>query len=124
MHPSGEKNRALRIPVRIPLRLRLLRSPEGEKPEPELHNGNNMMSNLSRTGFFLTTKNYFELGSVLELEFPLENLEEVLRAEGEVVRANHQNFPNQGRFEYGVSFTGMHPHFREVLNGYLKVFGA
>lgn len=124
MHSPGEKPRAIRIPVRIPLRLRLLKSPEGEKPEPELHNGNNLMSNLSRTGFFLSTKNFFEVGSFLEVEFPLENLEEVLRAEVEVVRANHQNFPNQGRFEYGLTFSGMHPHFREVLNSYLTVFGA
>lgn len=119
-----EKPRALRVPVRIPLRLRLVKSPVGEKPEPELHNGNNLMSNLSRSGFFLSTKNFFEVRSILELEFPIENLEEVLRVEAEVVRAEHHNFPNHGRFEYGLQFTGMHPHFREVLNGYLKVFGG
>jgi hypothetical protein len=106
------------------MRVRLLSSPMGEKPDPELHNGNNLMSNLSRSGFFLSTKNFFEIGSYLEVEFPLENLEEVLRAEVAVVRANHQNFPNQGRFEYGLKFSGMHPHFREVLNSYLTVFGA
>lgn len=96
MYSPAEKSRASRIPVRIPLRLRLLRSPAGDKPEIELHNGNNLMSNLSRSGFFLTKKNFFEVGSFLEVEFPLENLEEVFRAEAEVVRANYQNFPNQG----------------------------
>jgi hypothetical protein len=124
MNAPWQNPRALRVPVRIPLRLRLLRSPAGEKPETDFHNGNNFMSNLSRTGFFLTTKNYFEVGSALEVEFPIENIEEVIRAEVEVVRANNQNYPSQGRFEYGLKFTGMHPHFREVLGGYLSAFGA
>ncbi len=115
-----EKPRALRIPLRVPLRLRLVKSPVGEKPELEFHNGNNEMSNLSRTGFFLSTKNFFEVGSLLEVEFPVRIMEELLRAEAEVVRANNQNFPNQGRFEYGLQFTSMHPHFREGLNSYLS----
>ena len=115
---------AQRFPVRIQIRLRLTKSPAGEKPEPELHNGNNMMSNISRTGFFLSTKNYFEIQSLIEIEFPLEEFKEVLRAEAEVVRANHQNFPNQGRYEYGLRFVGMHPHFREVLEKFLKVSGG
>ena len=114
---------AKRFPVRIQIRLRLMKSPVGEKPETELHNGNNTMSNVSRTGFFLSTKNYFEIGSLIEIEFPLEEFKEMLRAESEVVRANHQNFPNQGRYEYGLRFVGMHPHFREVLEKFLKVSG-
>src|ERR1039457_1976699 len=92
------------FPVRIPIRLRLVKSPVGEKPETELHNGNSTMSNISRTGFFLTTKNYFEIQSLIEIEFHLEEFKEILRAEAEVVRANHQNLPNQGRYEYGLRF--------------------
>src|SRR5437870_4880437 len=115
---------AQRIPVRIQIRLRLLKSPEGEKPEAELHNGNNTMSNISRTGFFLSTKNFFEVESVIEIEFPLEEFKVMIRAEAEVVRANHQNFPNQGRYEYGLKFLTMHPHFREVLEKFLKVVGG
>ncbi len=121
--PSDQRI-AQRFPVRIQIRLRLLKSPAGEKPEPELHNGNNTMSNISRTGFFLTTKNFFEIKSVIEIEFPLEEFKEMLRAETEVVRANHQNFPNQGRYEYGLRFLSMHPHFREVLEKFLKVAGG
>lgn len=124
MSAPWKNTRALRVPVRIPLRLRLLHSPVGEKAETDFHNGNNLMSNLSRTGFFLSTKNYFEVGSVLEVEFHLEKIEEIIRAEVEVVRANNQNYPSQGRFEYGLKFTGMHPHFREALGGHLEAFGA
>jgi len=118
--PSDQRV-AQRFPVRIHIRFRLIASPSGEPPEPELHNGNNVMSNISRTGFFLSTKNYLEIASKIEVEFPLESFKEVLRAEASVVRANHANFPNQGRYEYGLSFQGMHPHFREVLEKFLKV---
>ena len=79
------------------------------------------MSNLSRTGFFLSTKNYLEISSQVEVEFPVEEFKQVLRAEAEVVRANHANFPNQGRYEYGLRFLSMHPHFRETLDKFLKV---
>ncbi len=79
------------------------------------------MSDIGRTGFFLTTKNYFEIDSALEIEFPLEELKEVVRAEVEIVRANNQNFPHHGRYEYGLRFNSMHPHFREVLENYLKI---
>lgn len=118
--PSDQRN-CPRYPVRIHIRFRLLSSPSGESPEPELHNGNNLMSNLSRTGFFLSTKNYLEISSQVEVEFPVEEFKQVLRAEAEVVRANHANFPNQGRYEYGLRFLSMHPHFRETLDKFLKV---
>lgn len=53
MTPSfNEKRMTPRYPVRIPLRLRLLKSPMGEKMEAQLHNGNNLMSDIGRTGFF------------------------------------------------------------------------
>jgi len=118
--PSDQRA-AQRFPVRIHARFRLLSSPDGEPPEPELHNGNNLISNLSRTGFFLATKNYMEIDSVIEVEFPMEQFKEVIRGEAEVVRANHQNFPNQGRYEYGLRFTAMQPHFREVLESFCKI---
>ncbi len=121
---SPDKRIAPRVPTRVLLRFRLLKSPTGEPPEPELHNGNNMMSNISRTGFLLSTKNYLEIESQIEVEFPLEGFREVVRAEAEVVRANHANFPNQGRYEYGLRFLSMHPHFREVLDSYFQAVGA
>jgi c-di-GMP-binding flagellar brake protein YcgR len=120
----SDKRIAPRFPVRIHVRFRLLKSPVGEPPEPELHNGNNLMSNISRTGFFLATKNFLEVESILEIEFPLEDFKEVVRAEAEVVRANFQNNPNQGRYEYGLMFTNMHPHFRQVLDQYFKLAGG
>ncbi|HUO57659.1 MAG TPA: PilZ domain-containing protein [bacterium] len=123
MTSPSDKRIARRFPVRIHIRFRLLSSPDGEKPEPELHNGNNLMSNISRTGFFLSTKNYLEIGAVIEVEFPLEQYKEVIRAEAAVVRANHQNFPNQGRYEYGLQFGAMHPHFRELLEQFLAQAG-
>ncbi len=119
-----DKRISPRFPVRIHIRFRLLSSPDGEAPEPELHNGNNLMSNISRTGFFLSTKNYLEVSSQIEVEFPLEEFKQVLRAEAEVVRANHANFPNQGRYEYGLHFLSMHPHFRETLDKFLRVAGG
>lgn len=120
----SDKRVAPRFPVRIHMRFRLLSSPAGEPAEPELHNGNNMMSNISRSGFFLSTKNYLEIRSQVEVEFPLEDFKQVLRAEAEVVRANHANFPNQGRYEYGLRFLSMHPHFRETLDRFLKMAGG
>ncbi len=117
----SDKRFSKRISVRIFLRFRLLESPSGEKPELELHNGNNIMSNISRTGFFLSTKNYLEVNSLIEVEFPLENFHAVIRSEAKVVRANHANFPNQGRYEYGLHFEAMHPHFRELLEKLSKL---
>jgi hypothetical protein len=117
----SDKRIAQRFPVNIHLRFRLLESPAEEKAELELHNGNNIVSNISRTGFFLSTKNYFEINSRIEVEFPLENFKEVIRAEAKVVRANHANFPNQGRYEYGLYFWAMHPHFRELLEKLMKL---
>ena len=123
MNPE-DKRIARRFPVQLHVRFRLLESPDGESPEPELHNGNNTISNISRTGFFLTTKNYLEIGSVIEIEFLLEAAKETVLAEAEVVRANYQNFPNQGRYEYGLQFKAMHPHFREVLDTYFNAIDS
>jgi hypothetical protein len=116
-----DKRIAQRFQVKIPLRFRLLESPSGEKPEAELHNGNNIMSNISRTGFFLSTKNYLEVRSRIEVEFPLESFKALVKAEARVIRANHANFPNQGRYEYGLYFEAMHPHFRELLEKLSKL---
>jgi len=104
-----------RVPVRFHMRFRLLKSPIGEKHEPELHNGNNLLTNLSRTGCFLSTKNFLDVKSVIEIEFLLESFKEHVRAEAEVVRSNNHNFPAQGRYEYGLRFLAMHPHHHEIL---------
>jgi len=121
---SNEQRNAPRFPVQAHIRFRLLKSPTGEPPEPELHNGNNLMSNISRTGFLLSTKNFLEAKAVIEVEFRLQPLTEVLRAEAEVVRANNYNFPDHGRYEYGLRFLSMHPHFRQVLERFLKSLSA
>jgi hypothetical protein len=121
---SSDKRIAQRFHVKIHLRFRLLESPSGEKPEAELHNGNNVMSNISRTGFFLSTKNYLEVGSRIEVEFPLESFKAIVRAEARVIRANHSNYPNLGRYEYGLYFEAMHPHFRELLEKLSKLAEA
>lgn len=118
---SGDKRIAKRFPVRIHIRFRLLKSPTGEPPENELHNGNNLMSNISRTGFFLSTKNYLDVSSQIEVEFALEEFKQLVRAEAEVVRANHSNFPNQGRYEYGLHFLSMHPQVREMVEKFLRM---
>ncbi len=122
--PPPDNRIARRVPVLIHARFRLVKSPVGEKPEPELHNGNNTISNISRTGFLLSTKNFLDIKSVIEVEFPLVEVKETLRGEAEVVRANYQNFPNQGRYEYGLRFNGMHPHFHEVLEKFLRPFSG
>ena len=116
-----EQRNAPRYPVHAKIRFRLLKSPTGEPPESELHNGNNLMSNISRTGFMLSTKNFLEPKAVIEVEFRLEPFAEPLRAESEVVRANNYNFPNHGLYEYGLRFSSMHPHFRQVLDHFLKL---
>lgn len=117
----SDKRMAQRFSVRIHVRFRLLSSPSGEAPELELHNGNNLMSNISRTGFFLSTKNYLEISSHIEVEFLLEEFKQLIKAEAEVVRANHANFPNQGRYEYGLHFLNMHPQFRVMLDKFMLI---
>jgi len=122
--PRPEKRVAPRFQVHIKMRFRLVKSPAGESPEPSLHNGNNLISNLSRTGFFLATKNFIEIGSVLEVEFTPVDLTEVVLAYAEVVRANYQNFPNQGRYEYGIQFKDMNPLSRDRLERFLAIFNV
>jgi len=118
----AEKRSAPRYQVHILVKFRLVKSPNGEEPETELHNGNNLIANLSRTGFFLSTKNCLEVGSVLEVEFTPPDPAETVRAFAEVVRANYQNFPNQGRYEYGLEFKDMNPHSWENLDRFLAIF--
>ncbi len=52
MNAPWKNPRALRVPVRIPFRLRLLHSPAGEKTETDFHNGNNCDVQLEPDGFF------------------------------------------------------------------------
>ena len=54
-----------RFPILAHVKFRLVSSPDGSKPEAELHNGNNVIWNISRTGLFLATKNYAEIKSLL-----------------------------------------------------------
>ncbi|HET9869182.1 MAG TPA: PilZ domain-containing protein [bacterium] len=114
---------APRLPVNFHIRFRLLSSPSGEPPEPSLHNGNNLMANLSRTGFFLSTKNYLEVHSHIEVEVPLADGEAPFLGEAEVVRSNYHNFPSQGRYEYGLKFTLLHSRAQENLLNFLQKAG-
>lgn len=97
-----------------------MKSPTGEPPEPSLHNGNNLMANLSQTGFFLSTKNYLEVNSLIEIEFPLDPSQTPLRGEAEVVRSNYHNFPSQGRYEYGLKFTLLPAQDQQILLKFLQ----
>ncbi len=115
------KRRDERFPIQAHVRFRLLFSPAGEKPEPELHNGNNVIWNISRTGLFLATKNFMEIGSLIEVEFPIADFNQVLSGEAEIVRANFQNNPNQGRYEYGLRFTQMSKEFKEILDKFIRL---
>jgi hypothetical protein len=121
-NPSDQRI-APRIPVHFHIRFRLLKSPSGEPAEPQLHNGNNLMANLSRTGFFLSTKNYLEVNSLVEIEFPLETIETPLLGQAEVVRSNYHNFPSQGRYEYGLKFTLLRPEDDQILLKFLQKTG-
>jgi c-di-GMP-binding flagellar brake protein YcgR len=58
------------------------------------------------------------------VEFLLEDFQEIIKAEAEVVRSNNHNLPDQGRHEYGLRFTSMHPHFREVLERFVELAGS
>jgi hypothetical protein len=55
------------------------------------------------------------------VEFVLEAFREVLKAEAGVVRTNNYNFPNQGKHEYGLRFSAMHPHFRQILEKFVEM---
>jgi hypothetical protein len=113
-----------RFPIQAHVKFRLLRSPVGEEPEPALHNGNNVIWNISRTGLFLATKNFLEIGSVIEVEFPLADFNATLTGEAEVVRSNFQNNPNQGRYEYGLRFTQVSEEFKTILDKFIRLIEA
>jgi hypothetical protein len=110
-----------RFPILAHVKFRLVSSPDGSKPEAELHNGNNVIWNISRTGLFLATKNYAEIKSIVEIEFPLDDMNAVLRGEAEVVRANHLNNPNQGKYEYGLRFTKMDDDSKAILDKFITL---
>jgi len=98
---------------------RLMYSPDGASPEEELHNGNNFLFNVSRGGFFLSTKNFLEIGSKLQVEFTLESLGEKVRGAAQVVRANNYNYPIQGHYEYGLQFETLASGGKEVLDRFV-----
>jgi c-di-GMP-binding flagellar brake protein YcgR len=118
--PAG-KRRDSRFPIEARVRFRLVESPDGAAPEPELHNGNNVIWNISRTGLFLATKNFVEIHSTIEVEFPLDDFKTTLRSEAEVVRANFMNNTNQGRYEYGLRFTKMTEEFKQTLDKFISL---
>lgn len=121
MTEPSEKRIEPRVPVRIHSKYRLLFSPDGTPPEPELHNGNNILFNLSRGGFFLSTKNFMEIGSKIQVEFPLDVVQGTVRAIATVVRANNYNYPTQGRYEYGFQFGELGIGAREYLDRFVKL---
>ena len=110
-----------RFPIQTQVRFRLVFSPDGTPPDPELHNGNNVIWNLSRTGIFLATKNFTEVGSIVEVEFPLAEFQATLRGEAQVVRSNFHNNPSQGRYEYGLRFTKMSDEHKQTLEKFIRV---
>jgi c-di-GMP-binding flagellar brake protein YcgR len=110
-----------RFPILAHVRFRLISSPDGSPEEPELHNGNNVIWNISRTGLFLATKNYAEIKSIVEVEFPLDDMNATIRSEAEVVRANHLNNPNQGKYEYGLRFTKIDEASKQVLDKFITL---
>ncbi len=118
--PAG-KRKDNRFPIEARVRFRLVQSPDGAEPEAELHNGNNVIWNISRTGLFLGTKNFVEVKSVIEVEFPLDEFKATLRGEAEVVRANYMNNTNQGRYEYGLRFTKMPEEFKQTLDKFISL---
>jgi c-di-GMP-binding flagellar brake protein YcgR len=115
------KRKDERFPILALVRYRLIWSPDGSKPEAELHNGNNVIWNISRTGLFLATKNYTEIKSLIEVEFPLEEFKVTLKAEAEVVRANHFNNPNLGKYEYGIRFTKITEEAAKILDKFISL---
>ncbi len=121
MTEPSERRIESRIPVRIHARYRLLYSPDGTPPEPELHNGNNILFNLSRGGFFLSTKNFLEIGSKVQVEFPLDPVQATVRGVAIVVRANNYNYPTQGRYEYGFQFGELGIGSREYLDQFVQL---
>jgi c-di-GMP-binding flagellar brake protein YcgR len=116
---SSERRIEPRIPVRIHLMYRLMYSPDGTPPEEELHNGNNLLFNVSRGGFFLLTKNFLEIGSMLQVEFILERLNEKVKGKAQVVRANNYNYPSQGHYEYGLQFEELASGATEILDRFI-----
>jgi c-di-GMP-binding flagellar brake protein YcgR len=102
------KRKDERFPILALVRYRLLWSPDGSKPDAELHNG----------------KNYTEIKSIIEVEFPLEEFKVTLKTEAEVVRANHFNNPNLGKYEYGIRFTKITEEAAKMLDKFISLIEA
>jgi c-di-GMP-binding flagellar brake protein YcgR len=120
----ASKRKDERFPIKAHVRFRLLWSPDGSEPEPELHNGNNVIWNISRTGLFLATKNFLEVTTKIEVEFPLDEFNATINAEAEVVRANFLNNPNQGKYEYGIRFTKMTEDSGQTLDKFITLINS
>jgi hypothetical protein len=118
--PNDQKRRHNRFRVALPLKYRLLSSPAGDAPEIDFHNSHNLIYDLSLGGFLLSSKNFLEEGSLLEVEFLLKKLGKTYRGQALVVRANNFNYPEHGRFEYGLQFKEPEPPYRGLLDTFVK----
>ena len=118
--PPDQKRQYNRFRVVLPLKYRLLASPAGDSPENDFHNSHNLIYDLSLGGFLLSSKNFLEEGSLLEVEFVLEKLGKTYRGQALVVRANNFNYPEQGRFEYGIQFKDPEPSYKGLLDSFVK----
>ena len=121
---SRDQRKHPRHSVVIPLRYRILSSPDGTAPEDEFHNSHNLIVDLSRGGFFLSTKNCLEPDSLLMVEFPLETQRAVFSSKAKVVRSNNCNYPVHGRYEYGLQFQEVDETSRRALEAFVDSLKA
>jgi len=120
LFPESKRNDE-RFPILAHVRIRLVSSPSGKAPEPELDHGGNVIWNISRNGLFLATRNQTEVKSILEVEFPLDDMKTTLKVEAEVVRANFDNKLHEGKYEYGLCFTKIDEGSKAVLNVFMNL---
>ncbi len=116
----GDHRQYPRLRVVLPLKYRLLESPSGEAMELDFHNSHNLIYDISRGGFFLSTRNFLDPESLLSVEFPLEAFRAVFSGKARVVRCNNFNEPIDGRYEYGLRFEGLDPDNQNLLEKFVK----
>jgi c-di-GMP-binding flagellar brake protein YcgR len=117
---AGDHRRHPRLRVVLPLKYRLLESPSGEAMERDFHNSHNLVYDISRGGFFLSTKNFLDPESLIWVEFPLEAFRAVFSGRARVVRCNNFNEPIDGRYEYGLQFEALDPGNHSLLEEFVK----
>jgi hypothetical protein len=116
----GNQREHPRLRVVLPLKYRLLSSPSGEAEENDFHNSHNLIYDISRGGFFLSTKNFLEPNSLLLVEFPLDTFRAIFSGQARVVRCNNFNDPLDGRYEYGLQFQGLDPVNHNLLEEFIR----